>query len=404
MKKLSFLPTGNQVETGSVQEIFRGILRQATYDLLCDVMAEELSLLCGAKYSPSEGKGVVRSGTAPGFVRIQGQKRKIIRPRVRKKTAGGKSEEVSLLSYRLAQDAEYIKAQIAVALGAGVSARELSGVVLGKKQRGLSKSQVSRLWEKEGLKFVDKLRSRDLSKESWAVLMLDGIRLAKDLLAIVALGINSAGEKFILDFEIGSSENEITCTELVNRLVKRGFKPPLGARLLCILDGAKALKNAVLKQFPSTIFQRCLVHKARNIRAKLSKKQWGKVEEYFADLRKSEDLKEAIEVRKSLRNFLEKHSTQAVASLDEAGEDLLAFWKIGAPHELKTTLLSTNIIENSFRNTRRKLGRVSRWRAETDQPSRWLAYALLEAEKGFQKITGYQAMDKLLHALQKKEG
>ena len=33
-------------------------------------------------------------------------------------------------------------------------------------------------------------------------------------------------------------------------------------------------------------------------------------------------------------------------------------------------------------NTRRKLGRVTRFRAETDQASRWLSYALLEAEKG----------------------
>jgi len=55
------------------------------------------------------------------------------------------------------------------------------------------------------------------------------------------------------------------------------------------------------------------------------------------------------------------------------------------PNTLHRSLLSTNAIENSFRNTRNKLGRVTRFRAETDQATRWLSFALLEVEKGFHR-------------------
>ena len=75
----------------------------------------------------------------------------------------------------------------------------------------------------------------------------------------------------------------------------------------------------------------------------------------------------------------------------------------GMPNTLHRNLLSTNAIENSFRNTRNKLGRVTRFRAETDQATRWLAFALLEVEKGFRRISGHKDMPKLIAALERKE-
>ena len=50
---------------------------------------------------------------------------------------------------------------------------------------GVSKSNISRLWQQAGSKFVDELRGRDISNQNWVGLMLDGIRLSKDQLAVV---------------------------------------------------------------------------------------------------------------------------------------------------------------------------------------------------------------------------
>lgn len=102
----------------------------------------------------------------------------------------------------------------------------------------------------------------------------------------------------------------------------------------------------------------------------------------------------AQEVVGELEAFLEPLNAEAFKSLHEAGEDLLAVHRLEVPNTLHRSLLSTNAIENSFQNTRRRLGRVTRFRADTDQASRWLSYALLEAEKRFHRINGHRELPK----------
>ncbi len=189
----------------------------------------------------------------------------------------------------------------------------------------------------------------------------------------------------------------------MSRITERGFEPEKGHRLLAVLDGAKALKNAVLKVWDDAVIQRCLVHKERNIRGKLSSKHHGKLAEHFAALRIAQGPEQAQEALWNLREFLKGVSAQALESLEESGEEeLLAFHRLSLPNTLNTTFLSTNNIENAFRNTRRKIGRVTRWREETNQASKWLAYALTKAGEGFRRIKGFQEMGKL-HAALKRE-
>jgi putative transposase len=107
-----------------------------------------------------------------------------------------------------------------------------------------------------------------------------------------------------------------------------------------------------------------------------------------------------LEVVQELREFLKGKNAESLKSLEEAGEDLMALQSLNVPNTLHRNLLSTNAIENSFRNTRSKLGRVARFRAETDQATRWLAFALLGV--GFRRITGCDDMPKLIPALEAK--
>ena len=87
--------------------------------------------------------------------------------------------------------------------------------------------------------------------------MLDGVELSSSITGIVALGIDTNGEKQVLDFSIGATENYETVYEVLNRIVLRGFKSK--QRLLCVLDGSASLKKAALKFFPNAVIQRCLV-------------------------------------------------------------------------------------------------------------------------------------------------
>jgi len=159
------------------------------------------------------------------------------------------------------------------------------------------------------------------------------------------------------------------------------------------------LKKAVKKQWPDAVIQRCLVHKERNLKRYLSKRDWGELARLMARLRKAQGAKAGREALGDLRGFLATRNKEATASLDEAGEELIALHLLEVPNTLHVNLLSTNAIENSIGNIRRKLGRVTRWRVETDQPRRWLAVALTEVEKGFRKISGYQDLPALARAL-----
>jgi len=80
---------------------------------------------------------------------------------------------------------------------------------------------------------------------------------------------------------------------------------------------------------------------------------------------------------------------------------LIALQLLEVPNTLHRNLLSTNIIENAIRNIRGKIGRVTRWRQETDQARRWLAMGLTESEKGFRKLAGYGDLPELAEALTK---
>ena len=398
MDERNIFETLGQVSSSEAGDIFRNFLRGSVRQMICEVMAAEVDQLCGPKHHPN-GSGFIRAGSSSGRVVIEERREELIRPRVRQQDGRGNEQEVRLTTYQAANDPEQLTASIVQALASGVSTREMQNVK--PESAGVSKSNVSRLWQQVGHKFVDEFRSRDISSQNWAALMLDGIRLSKDQLAIVALAITAEGIKVVLDFELGSSESLEVSKDLMRRLNKRGFH--CERRLFAALDGSDALRSAVKEFFPDAVIQRCLVHKERNIKSKLSKKHWGELHRLFKRLREVEGKQAAEEVVKELEAFLRGKNAESLKSLQEAGEDLIALQSLNVPNTLHRNLLSTNAIENSFRNTRNKLGRVTRFRAETDQATRWLSFALLEVEKGFRRISGHSDLPKLMAALERKQ-
>lgn len=399
MNDSNVLQALGQVSSESASEVFRTHLRGVVRQMITDAMVEEVTELCGPKHHPADSD-YFRAGSSPGRVIYEGKRESVVRPRIRRRKADGSTTEVQLATYEAASSTEQLRESIVSALVAGASTRDVAKTQ-DPSTPGSSKSNVSRHWQAVGHKFVDQLRGQDLSKTDWAVLMLDGIFLSKDQTAIVAVGITADGYKHILDFELGSTENAEVCRDLMRRLVSREFH--CDRPLFSVLDGSQALKTALLEFFSDAVIQRCLVHKERNIRAKLSKRHWGELARLFTRLRKVQGKKDAEDVVKELVAFLKPINAEALNSLEEAGEDLIALQSLGVPNTLHRNLLSTNAIENSFRNTRRKLGRVTRFRAETDQATRWLAYALTEVEKGFRRISGYRDLDKLISALEKRK-
>ena len=333
---------------------------------------------------------------------INGKKEPLLRPRVRRQNDDGSEEEVELKSYQAARQINNVSQDVARLLLEGVSTRGAARL----SDNSIGKSTISEQWAERSAEKLVEFRSKALKEDGYLVIMLDGIHLSREQTAIVALGIDAEGHKHMLDFNVGSSETYEVVNDLLKRLRKRGLKSA-AKRFLAVLDGSAALEKALLAHYPDAILQRCQIHKERNLRSYLSKRDHGELARLFDRLRKAQGKQASREAYKAISDFLEDKNSAAFASLQEAGEDqLTALQSLGLPATLNRSLLSTNIIENSILNIRRRMSRVHRWRTATKgkkktMADRYLAAGLTYAQNTFRRIHGYGDLDKLVQALNK---
>jgi transposase-like protein len=313
--------------------------------------------------------------------------------RVRALQSDGSEREVVLKTYWQARSSKNIEAQIVSFMEEGLSARSAARV----SGKALSSSELSRRFVAHSAGRLEEFRRRDLSKDDSFGLMIDGVFLSRELVVIVALGVQSDGSKRVLDFSVGSTENYEVAKGLLARLVERQFK--VSGRLYAVLDGAKALHKAVMEFWPDAVIQDCVIHKERNIYPHLRKSDHEECGRLFKRLRLAEGSEAGMEALQDLRKFLKARNAQALASLEESGERLIALQKLNVPATLNTSLQSTNLIENAIHNYRRQTSRVTRWNPKGDQVERWSATAFLWVERGFRKIKGHQEIGELVKAL-----
>ncbi len=388
----------NQEQPLETASEFQSFLREQARIALMGLIKLEVEQLCGAFYRPEIESEYFRSGGVTGTVYVDGRRETIRRPRVRQRQPECGSEEVTLVSWQLASDPEQWQDAIMRAVLCGVSTRKIESLQQ-SDVRGMSKSNISRLWQAKASALVDEMQSSDLSGFDLLVMMIDAVVLTSGLVATVALGIDPKGDKQVLGFRVGSSENEEVCADLLSHLLQRGLRVDEGRRLLAVLDGSKALKKALRRIWPDALIQRCLVHKERNLRGYLPAKHHGRLAQLFNALRKSQGSEAAHEALKALTDFLADKNAQARESLEEARGEMLTLLELNVPNTLNRSLLSTNAIENVFKNLRRHIGRVCRWRKQTQQANQWLASGLTLASQGFRKISGHRDLHHLQHAL-----
>ena len=391
------IPTGAEAQAEVTDETnpFLLMIRAALREVAEKMLREEVDRLCGPSHYPLIATPFRRAGTEAGICYADGRKESVQRPRVRRSDEDGKEREQVLASYQAMRDPENNAAKVVTTLQAGMSTRSQEWA----NEGATSKSAASRYWMEATAGKIAELRERKLMQREFIGLMLDGVWLGQNAVVVVALGITREGDKVVLDFEPGASENAAVVKALVARLQARGFGPIPGHRLLVVLDGSKPLENAVLASWPESLIQRCVVHKERNLFGYLRKADHPESKRLWRRLRLAEGAQAGREALADLRAFVATRNAAALASLDEAAESLITLHLLNVPATLHLSLLSTNAIENVMRNYRGQTAKVTRWRAETDQISRWSATALLHVETGFHRIKGHADLPKLVHAL-----
>jgi transposase-like protein len=210
-------------------------------------------------------------------------------------------------------------------------------------------------------------RARSLAEIRLLALMLDAIYLpvrpdGPKEGVLVAWGFTTDGERVLLDVCLGQRERLEDWLDLGRGLTARGLRSPL----LVVSDGAPGLIRAITELWPDADRQRCGVHRLRNILAKLPKRPelHDRVRAaYWAALDGATTPDEAEAGLRALVGELSEEFPSAAACL---AEDLPALTvHLAYPLRLKRRLRSTNLLERSLEEVRRRTKVIGRFPGET---------------------------------------
>jgi putative transposase len=288
--------------------------------VLAELMEEEVDEVVGAKGRHNPERSAVRHGHERGQVTLGGRRVRVERPRVR---SGDGSSEVLLRTYQHFADRDPFSRHVLEQLLAGVSTRRFErtrepvGSEVEAGARSTSRSAVSREFVARTRENLLALMSRRLDEVRLAVLMLDGIEL-KGRCCVVALGITTDGVKLPLGLWDGSTENATVAKQLLSNLVARGLD--LGQGVLCVIDGAKALRKAIDEVLGPVPVQRCVRHKERNVLDHLPERDRPAVKQRLRRAWARDDHARALAELRTLAGELERSHPGAAASLREGME------------------------------------------------------------------------------------
>jgi transposase-like protein len=219
--------------------------------------------------------------------------------------------------------------------------------------------------------------------QAWAQRRLDEVRLdylfldasffrmhpgspAEPVLA--AWGITTDGKPAFIGLAPGSGESTDAWTGFLTDLTDRGLASPL----LIVSDGAPGLIAAIEQAYPKALRQRCVIHRARNVLAKVPAGMQAEVKDAYWKTFGTEDLKtppgpklvEIIDARLSeLAARYQALYPAAAKILLTDREGLTAYLRFPAAHHHR--IRHSNFIERTFGETRRRVKVIGRLPGET---------------------------------------
>ncbi len=240
--------------------------------------------------------------------------------------------------------------------------------------------------------------------QAWAGRRLDGVALdylfldasffrmhpgspAEPVLA--AWGIATSGKPAFIGLAPGTGESADAWHDFLTDLTGRGLASPL----LVISDGAAGLISAIEQVFPKALRQRCLIHRARNLLAKIPAGMQAEVKDAWWAIFDTGDLTTPpgpglvalIDAR--IDAFAGKYKALYPAAVkilltDRAG--LTAYLRFPAGHHHR--IRHSNFIERTFGETRRRVKVIGRLPGETSCLT--LVWAVLDrASHGWRGLT-----------------
>jgi putative transposase len=257
----------------------------------------------------------------------------------------------------------------------------LKALVIGAFVRGLSMRDVESLCEQAGLgklskstasRICEELRERyeQFKRRSLYDLRLVALFLDATFISVrpsgpkegvlVAWGFTEAGERVLLAVMLGMRESYEDWQALGRDLIGRG----LGAPMLIVADGAPGLIKAIEQCWPASDRQRCCVHRARNLYAKLPERERARVKHaYWQALDDAINENDAKQRLKALVDQLDKGGFTAAAKCLADDLDALVV-HLRYPTRHRRRWRSTNLLERSLGEVKRRTKVMGRFPGE----------------------------------------
>lgn len=378
-------------ERGSLLEHFEEVARAAVRLVFQTALEKEVTEFFGReRYARGEREHEgSRNGYSPMTIKTTAGEVTLQRP----KTRGTDVAFASRLLGAGVTRTNALESLVIAGFVRGLSVRDVEASLadaLGPEST-VSKSTVSRICEAIKDEF-DTWKARDLSGIEVDYFFADGsyFRMHPGAPAepvLVAWGITSDGKPVFLGMEPGNSESHDAWAGFFRGLKDREMRDPL----LVISDGGTGLIGAAEIVFSHSPRQRCLIHRARNILAKVPAHAQAQIKtEYwriFDDLDAEVGAISAQAVaRGRARAFASKWRQlypAAVDCLEADFEHLITYLRFPAEHHAR--IRHSNFIERTFGETRRRVKVIGRLPGERSCLS--LVWAVLDrASRGWRGV------------------
>ena len=361
------------------------------------LIEDEVSKVAGPRSKKRPDRQASRWGRRPARFPMGGRTITLDVQRVRMQTGG----EMTLTSVARFQSGDVLAERVVKQILSNVSTRGYEGTLEpaphGVKTAGASKSAANRRFVAATQARVQAELARSLAELRPVALFLDGINISGSSI-IVAIGVEADGKKNVLGLRLGSTENAVLCTDLLQELLGRGLQ--IDGSVLCVIDGGKGLRKALIDVFGDrAVIQRCQLHKMRNVEAYLPRAKRAYVLGQMRTAYKAQTPSTARKLLAQLASWLERDGHEdAAGSVREGLEETLTVLKLNLSGTLTRSFSTTNAVENVMSSIRRTTRNVKRWH-NPSMIRRWVGLSILQAQKKFRRIKGHSQLGTLVAAL-----
>lgn len=188
---------------------------------------------------------------------------------------------------------------------------------------------------------------------------------------LVAWGVTLEGRKVLLGLQLGSRESYENWLAFGRDLADRGLRAPA----LIVADGAPGLWKAARELWPAADEQRCTVHALRTVTGKLPERHHRELKARWWQA--FDDAASVADARRGLEAIVADYGTaypSAMAVITDNLDALVAHLRW--PSEHRKRIRSTNLLERTFVEVRRRTKVIGRFPGETSALS--LIWAVLE--------------------------